>query len=199
MLAIGPPALFPCLTLQFCRCLSPSVGNGLDRSETCKQYPSREIYPNALERSRPFPTNHFIVGCQTLKLSVGRGHPTTPLPSAVPHLKIHNVPCPIRRAGCPHPAVHLNSASISKIPQRTITKTSLQQTHNKSFRFCLPLCPRLFTPATPRGLSRALKTLHRSVFARRTGGGPELFSSPDGAPDCAFLKNCNKKTPYTFV
>ena len=34
-----------------------------------------------------------------------------------------------------------------------------------------------------RGLSRALKTPHWGVFARRTGGGPELFSSPDGAPD----------------
>ena len=33
------------------------------------------------------------------------------------------------------------------------------------------------------GLSRALKTPHWGVFARRTGGGPELFSSPDGAPD----------------
>ena len=39
-----------------------------------------------------------------------------------------------------------------------------------------------------RGLSRALKTPHWGVFARRTGGGPELFSSPDGAPDRAFLK-----------
>ena len=34
-----------------------------------------------------------------------------------------------------------------------------------------------------RGLSRALETSHWGVFARRTGGGPELFSSPDGAPD----------------
>ena len=34
-----------------------------------------------------------------------------------------------------------------------------------------------------RGLSRALKTPQWGVFARRTGGGPELFSSPDGAPD----------------
>lgn len=34
-----------------------------------------------------------------------------------------------------------------------------------------------------RGLSRALKTPHWGGFARRTGGGPELFSSPDGAPD----------------
>ena len=34
-----------------------------------------------------------------------------------------------------------------------------------------------------RGLSRALKPPHWGVFARRTGGGPELFSSPDGAPD----------------
>ena len=34
-----------------------------------------------------------------------------------------------------------------------------------------------------RGLSRALKTPHWGVFARRTGGGLELFSSPDGAPD----------------
>jgi len=34
-----------------------------------------------------------------------------------------------------------------------------------------------------RGLSRALKTPRWGVFARRTGGGPELFSSPDGAPD----------------
>ena len=34
-----------------------------------------------------------------------------------------------------------------------------------------------------RGLSRALKTPHWGVFARRTGGGPELFSSPDAAPD----------------
>ena len=32
-------------------------------------------------------------------------------------------------------------------------------------------------------VSRALKTPHWGVFARRTGGGPELFSSPDGAPD----------------
>ena len=39
-----------------------------------------------------------------------------------------------------------------------------------------------------RGLSRALKTPHWGVFARRTGGGPELFSSPDGTPDRAFLK-----------
>jgi len=34
-----------------------------------------------------------------------------------------------------------------------------------------------------RGLSRVLKTPHWGVFARRTGGGPEPFSSPDGAPD----------------
>ena len=39
-----------------------------------------------------------------------------------------------------------------------------------------------------RGLSRALKTPHWGVFARRTGGGPELFSSPDGAPDRTFFE-----------
>lgn len=43
------------------------------------------------------------------------------------------------------------------------------------------LCSKALSGAP--GLSRALKTPHCGVFARRTGGGPELFSSPDGAPD----------------
>ena len=45
------------------------------------------------------------------------------------------------------------------------------------------LCSKALFLMHHRGLSRALKTPHWGVFARRTGGGPELFSSPDGAPD----------------
>ena len=45
------------------------------------------------------------------------------------------------------------------------------------------LCSKALSGAHHRGLSRALKTPHWGIFARRTGGGPELFSSPDGAPD----------------
>ena len=44
------------------------------------------------------------------------------------------------------------------------------------------LCSKALSGA-PSGTLPRSKNAPLGVFARRTGGGPELFSSPDGAPD----------------
>lgn len=59
-------------------------------------------------------------------------------------------------------------------PTLSVDSPNIDQ-HKKSALLC--------SKALHRGLSHALKTPHWGVFARRTGGGPKLFSSPDGAPD----------------
>lgn len=82
---------------------------------------------------------------------------------------------------------HIRSPDILKLkkggPTLSVDSPNIDQ-HKKSAL----LCSKALFLVHHRGLSRALKTPHWGVFARRTGGGPELFSSPDGAPDRTFFE-----------